>query len=74
MVVTDVRCVLPDFMMGLDRSLAMCIKELRDWDEVVWEPNVQYVAVELGGPLEILDKAASTVLNPVSRCRPGTHA
>ena len=66
MVVTDVRCVLPDFMMGLNRSLAMCIKQHRDWDEVVWEPNASYSAVELGGPSEVLDKAAYTLLNPVS--------
>jgi putative transposase len=66
MVVTDVRCVLSDFMMSLNRSLAMCIKQLRDWDEVVWEPNVSYSAVELGGPSEILDKVAYTLLNPVS--------
>ena len=65
MVVTDVRRVLPDFMMSLNRSLAMCIKQLRDWDEVVWEPNASYSAVELGGPSEILDKVAYTLLNPV---------
>jgi hypothetical protein len=66
LVVTDIRGVLPDFMMSLNRSLAMSIKQLRDWDEVVWEPNVPYSAVEFGGPSEILDKVAYTVLNPVS--------
>ena len=66
MVVTDVRCVLPDFMMSLNRSLAMCIKRLRDWDEVVWEPNVPYSAVELAGSSEFLDKVAYALLNPVS--------
>lgn len=66
LVVTDVRGVLPDFMMGLHRSLAMSIKRLRGWDEVLWEPNVPYSAVELGGPEEVLDKVAYTLLNPVS--------
>jgi putative transposase len=66
LVVTDIRGVLPDFMMSLNRSLAMSIKRLRDWDEVVWEPNIPYSAVELGGPSEILDKVAYTLLNPVS--------
>ena len=66
LVVTDVRGVLPDFMMGLHRSLALSIKQLRDLDEVLWEPNVPYSAVELGRPSEILDKIAYTLLNSVS--------
>ncbi len=66
LVVTDVQGVLPDFLMSLHRTLAMCIKRLRDWDEVVWEPNVSTSAVELTGPSEILDKVAYTILNPVS--------
>lgn len=66
LVATDVRGVLPDFLMTLNRSLAMSVKRLRDWDEVVWEPNVATSAVELSGPGEILDKAAYTLLNPVS--------
>ena len=31
-------------MAWLNRQLAMCVKRLRGWDEVVWEPNVQYSA------------------------------
>jgi hypothetical protein len=78
LVMTDVRGVLPDFLMSLHRNLAMCIKRLRGWDEVVWEPNVSTSAVELTGASEILDKVAYTILNPVSarlvsapRCWPG---
>ena len=63
LVTTDVRGVLPDFLMALNRNLAMCIKRLREWDEVVWEPNVATSAVELSGTAEIL---AYTLLNPVS--------
>lgn len=66
LVMTDVRGVLPDFLMSLHRNLAMCIKRLRGWDEVVWEPNVSTSAVELTGVSEILDKVAYTILNPVS--------
>jgi REP element-mobilizing transposase RayT len=66
LVITDTEGVLPDFMAWLNRQLAMCVKRLRRWDEVVWEPNVAYSAVELGGPSEVLDKVAYVLLNPVS--------
>jgi REP element-mobilizing transposase RayT len=66
LVLTDVEGVLPDFMAWLNRQLAKCIKRLRSWDEVVWEPNVSFSAVELSGPTEVLDKVAYTLLNPVS--------
>jgi REP element-mobilizing transposase RayT len=66
LVLTDVRGVLPDFTAWLNRQLAMCIKRLRKWDEVVWEPNVAYSAVELCGAPEVLDKVAYVLLNPVS--------
>ena len=66
LVLTDVRGVLPDFMRALNRSVAMSVKRLRHWDEVVWEPNVPYNAVALHGPAEIVDKVAYTLLNPVS--------
>ena len=66
LVLTDPQGVLPDFMAWLNRQLAMCVKRLRGWDEVVWEPNVQYSAVELSGPAEVLDKIAYVLLNPVS--------
>jgi len=66
LVLTDPEGVLPDFMGWLNRQLAMCIKRLRGWEEVVWEPNVPYSAVELSGPTEVLDKVAYVLLNPVS--------
>lgn len=66
LVLTDVRGVLPDFTAWLNRQLAMCIKRLRKWDEVVWEPNVACSAVELCGASEVLDKVAYVLLNPVS--------
>jgi len=66
LVVTDTQGVLPNFMAWLNRQLAMCVKRLRHWDEVVWEPNVAYSAVELSGPSEVLDKTAYVLLNPVS--------
>jgi len=66
LVLTDVEGVLPDFMAWLNRQLAKCIKRLRSWDEVVWEPNVSFSAVELSGPTEVLDKVAYALLNPVS--------
>ena len=66
LVLTDTEGVLPDFMAWLNRNLAMCVKRLRDWDEVVWEPNVAYSAVELAGSAEVLDKIAYVLLNPVS--------
>ncbi len=66
LVLTDPEGVLPDCMAWFNRQLAMCVKRLRDWDEVVWEPNVAYSAVELSGPTEVLDKVAYTLLNPVS--------
>jgi putative transposase len=66
LVLTDVRGVLPDFTAWLNRQVAMCVKRLRRWDEVVWEPNVACSAVELCGASEVLDKVAYTLLNPVS--------
>jgi len=66
LIVTDAEGVLPNFMAWLNRHLAMCVKRLRGWDEVVWEPNVAYSAVELTGPSEVLDKMAYVILNPVS--------
>lgn len=66
LLLTDVRGVLPDFMGWLNSQLAKRIKRLRHWDEVVWEPNVHYSAVELEGSVEALDKVAYTLLNPVS--------
>jgi putative transposase len=66
LIITDTQGVLPDFMAWLNRQLAMCVKQIRRWDEVVWEPNVPYSAVELHGPSEVLDKAAYVLLNPVS--------
>ena len=66
LVLTDVRGALPEFMRALNRAVAMSVKRLRGWDEVVFEPNVPYSAVALSGTAEMLDKAAYTVLNPVS--------
>ena len=66
LVLTDVEGVLPDFMAWLNRQLAKCVKRLRRWDEVVWEPNTSYSAVELTGPSEVMDKIAYVLLNPVS--------
>ena len=66
LTLTDVHGVLPDFMGWLNSQLAKRIKRLRRWDEVVWEPNVHYSAVELEGKAEVLDKVAYTMLNPVS--------
>jgi REP element-mobilizing transposase RayT len=66
LVLTDVKGVLPEFMGWLNSQLAKRIKRLRRWDEVVWEPNVHYSAVELDGRAEVLDKMAYTILNPVS--------
>jgi putative transposase len=66
LVLTDPEGVLPDFMGWLNRQLAMCIKRLRGWEEVVWEPNVPYSAVVLSGSAEVLDKVAYVLLNPVS--------
>ena len=66
LILTDNEGVMPDFMAWFNRQLAMCVKRLRGWDEVVWEPNVPYSAVELGGPSEVLDKVAYVLSNPVS--------
>ena len=66
LIITDTEGVLPDFMAWFNRQLAMCVKRMRRWDEVVWEPNVAYSAVELTGPSEMLDKIAYVLLNPVS--------
>ena len=65
-MLTDVRGVLPEFMKALNQALAMSVKRLGGWDEVLFEPNVPYSAVALSGTAEMLDKAAYTVLNPVS--------
>lgn len=66
LTLTDVRGVLPDFMGWLNSQLAKRVKRLRRWDEVVWEPNVHYSAIELEDKAEALDKVAYTLLNPVS--------
>ena len=66
LVLTDPEGVLPDFAAWLNRQLAMCVKRLRKWDEVVWEPNVPFSGVELTGGAEVLDKVAYVSLNPVT--------
>ncbi len=66
LILTDVRGILPEFTAWLNRQLAVCIKRVRKWDEVVWEPNVACSAVELTGTSEVLDKVAYVLLNPVS--------
>ena len=66
LVLTDTEGVLPLFVAWLNRQLAMCVKCLRKWDEVVWEPNVAFNAVELSGEPEIMNKVLYTMLNPVS--------
>ena len=66
LILTDVRGVLPDFTAWLNRQLAMCVKRVRKWDEVVWEPNVACSAIELPGSAEVLEKVAYVLLNPVS--------
>lgn len=66
LVITDTEGVLPDFMAWFNRQFAMCVKRFRRWDEVVWEPNVAYSAVELVSPPEVIDKVAYVILNPVS--------
>lgn len=65
-VLTDRHAVLPLFVGWLNSQLAKGIKRLRGWDEVVWEPNVPFSAIELQGQAEVLDKVAYTLLNPVS--------
>ena len=67
-VLTDVDGVLPLFVAWLNRHLAMCIKRLRRWEEVVWEPNVAYNSTVLTDQAEVLDKIGYTLLNPVSAC------
>ncbi|MBW2524005.1 MAG: transposase [Deltaproteobacteria bacterium] len=46
MVVTDPLGHLPHFLQQLHRTLALAVKELRDWDGPVWEPcSVSAVAL-----------------------------
>ena len=65
-VLTDVRGELPLFVHWLNRVTSHCIKRLRRWDEVVWEPHIAYSAVSLPGRAEVLDKLSYCILNPVS--------
>ena len=65
-VLTDVRGELPLFTQWLNRTTSNCIKRLRGWDEVVWEPHVAYNAVSLPSRGEVLDKICYCILNPVS--------
>ena len=65
-VLTDTDGVLPLFMGWLNRALAMCVKRLRRWDEVVFEPNTPYNSTVLDGQAEVMHKVMYTLLNPVT--------
>jgi hypothetical protein len=64
MVVTDPLGWRPEFVRELHRVLALCVKVLRKWDGVVWEPDKQST-VELLTPQAVVQQMVYTWLNAV---------
>jgi REP element-mobilizing transposase RayT len=65
LVVTDVRGVLPSFLHAFHRTIALCIKVLRGWNDVVWDKQPTSV-VRLETPAAIVEKIAYVLANPVA--------
>jgi hypothetical protein len=65
LVVTDVRGVLPSFLHAFHRTVALCTKVLRGWNDVVWDKQPTS-AVRLETPAAVVEKIAYVLANPVS--------
>ena len=61
---TDVRGVLPEFLADVHRTLAMCLKVHRDWDEEVWNKS-QTGVVDIETGKAALTQLAYVMCNPV---------
>jgi len=64
-VVTDVHGTLPAFLHSFHRTVALCTKVLRLWDDVVWDKSPTS-AVRLESPAAIIEKIAYVLANPVT--------
>jgi len=65
LVVTDVRGTLPAFLHSFHRTVALCTRVLRRWNDVVWDKSPTSV-VHLGTPAALVEKIAYVLANPVT--------
>jgi putative transposase len=65
LVVTDVRGTLPKFLHAFHRTVALCVKALLQWDDVVWDKSPTS-AVRLETPAAVVEKIAYVIANPVT--------
>jgi hypothetical protein len=65
LMVTDRSGQLPAFVRDLHRTVAQCIKALRDWEGSVWDQRRTSI-VQLVTPEAIVETAAYMIANPVA--------
>jgi REP element-mobilizing transposase RayT len=65
LVITDVRGTLPAFLHAFHRTVALCTKVLRRWNDVVWDKSPTSV-VRLETPAAFVEKIAYVLANPVT--------
>src|SRR5215813_483594 len=65
LVVTDVRGVLPAFLHLFHRTVALCTKVLRGWNDALWDEQPTSV-VRLETPAAVIEKIAYVLANPVA--------
>lgn len=65
LVVTDVRATLPGFLHAFHRTVSLCTKVLRQWNDVVWDKSPTSV-VRLETPAAVVEKMAYVLANPVT--------
>jgi REP element-mobilizing transposase RayT len=65
LVVTDIRGTLPAFLHAFHRTVALCTKALRRWNDVVWDKSPTSV-VRLETPAAFVEKIAYVLANPVT--------
>jgi len=65
LVATDVRGTLPAFLHAFHRTVALCTKVLRKWNDVVWDKSPTSV-VRLETQAAIIEAIAYVLANPVT--------
>jgi REP element-mobilizing transposase RayT len=65
LVVTDVRGTLPAFLHAFHRTVALCTKAHRQWNDVIWDKSPTSV-VRLETPAAKVEKIAYVLANPVT--------
>ena len=62
---TDTKGQMPAFLQYFHRLLALCVKSIRGWEHVVWEPGRQTSLVQLLGESDVINKTLYAMSNPI---------